>query len=185
MVFCKNLFSVLFLIVMFLQVSCSHSKKSDLDTVSYVDMTKYQGTWFEIARYGNTFQKNCQATRANYTLNENGTVSVLNECKNKEGDVESAEGTAFVEDSQSNAKLSVSFVPFFQRFGLFAGDYWIIELDEMYQYAVVGHPERTYLWILSRTPVLEEGVLSEIKQKLVNKHFYSLERLESTPSWDK
>lgn len=174
---------LLLLFTSILQISCSNSIKSDLQTVSKVDLDRYQGTWYEIAKYENSFQKDCLATRAKYKINENNSVNVINECKNVDGGLNRAEGTALVEDQKSNAKLKVSFVPFLQRFGIFSGDYWIIELDPEYRYAVVGHPERTYLWILSRSPIMDEETLEELKIKITEHHKYSLDKLITTPTW--
>ncbi|HMO18846.1 MAG TPA: lipocalin family protein [Oligoflexia bacterium] len=167
----------------FFQASCTRIVISDLETVSSVDLGLYQGIWYEVAKYENSFQKNCLATRANYSINDNGSLNVLNECINKNGEIDSANGTAFVSDSASNGKLKVSFVPVLQKFGVFSGDYWIIELDTDYQFAIIGHPERKYLWILSRKPEMSNDLLESLKVLLRDKHLYSTERLTKTPPW--
>ena len=121
--------------------------------------------WYEIARYPNNFQRGCVGSRATYTLRDDGNISVLNECYDKafDGKLRFAKGKAWVVDKETNAKLKVSF------FWLFAGDYWIIDLGKDYEYAVVGHPKRKYLWILSRTKemdaVVYEGILSRLQEK--------------------
>ncbi|MEJ2690882.1 MAG: lipocalin family protein [Deltaproteobacteria bacterium] len=132
-----------------------------LETVNYVDLSRYQGTWYEIARYPNRFQQGCQDSRATYTLLNDGKVSVLNECYDeKSGKQRKAKGKAWVIDKKTNAKLKVSF------FWPFSGDYWIIDLGENYEYAVVGHPARKYLWILSREDRMEEDLFQEIAERL-------------------
>lgn len=138
-----------------------------LRTVSQVDISRYLGTWFEIARYPNRFQKGCVASRATYTLRADGNLSVLNECydKAKSGKLRSAQGKAWVVDPSSNAKLKVSF------FWPFSGDYWIIDLGSEYEYAVVGHPQRKYLWILSREETMAEGTYQAILARLADQHY--------------
>lgn len=146
-----------------------------LQVVSYVDIKKYMGTWYEIASYPTSFQEGCFASRATYTLREDGKVGVLNQCHkgSLEGPISSANGKAWVVDPATNAKLKVSF------FWPFSGDYWIIDLGENYEYAVVGHPSRKYLWILSRTPQMDEGLYNRILEKLKNQS-YDVSRLNKT-----
>jgi apolipoprotein D and lipocalin family protein len=133
-----------------------------LETVPHVELARYVGTWYEIASYPQRFQKGCTGTTATYTLRNDGTVEVLNRCARDSlnGRVTVARGRARVVDKQSNAKLKVSF------FWPFWGDYWIIDLGRDYEYAVVGHPSRKYLWILSRTPVLDDAVYDGILERL-------------------
>jgi apolipoprotein D and lipocalin family protein len=136
-----------------------------LETVPKVDLGRYVGTWYEIASYPQRYQEGCTGTTATYTLREDGDIDVLNRCRkgSLDGKEDTAEGKARVVDSRTNAKLEVSF------FGPFWGDYWIIDLGEDYEYAVVGHPSRDYLWILSRTSTMDEttyeGILSRAKAK--------------------
>jgi apolipoprotein D and lipocalin family protein len=153
------------------------------DTVHYVDLERYSGTWYEVARYPNSFQADCEAVRATYTLKSH-KVAVLNECRlgGPDGEVKSAKGTAFVVDKQSQSKLKVSFVPLLRHFGIFAGEYWVLELDSDYRYALVGDSQREYLWILSRTPEIPESVLEEYKFLAKQKGF-DPERLQVTPTW--
>lgn len=133
-----------------------------LTTVAQVDLNRYLGEWYEIARYPNRFQKNCPAGKATYTLRPDGRIAVLNECWDAEYRqvLRSVRGTARVVDRESNAKLRVTF------FWPFSGEYWIIDLDEEYQYAVVGHPERKYLWILSREQTMDGTLYQEILTRL-------------------
>lgn len=135
-------------------------------TVTSVDLGRYQGKWHEIARLPNRFQKQCAGfVTADYSLNADGTIKVLNRCQKKDGSWDEATGKARLVDQVSKAKLEVSFVSLF-GFQLFWGAYWIIELDEAYQWVVVGHPQRKYGWILSRTPVLNDETMHIIKQRL-------------------
>ena len=129
--------------------------KSDLETVAKVELDKYLGKWYEIAHLPAGFQNGCNQTTATYTLLDNGNVSVLNECL-KNGKYKKAKGTAKVVDKLTGAKLKVTF------FWPFYGDYWIIKLGENYDYAVVGTPNRKYLWILSRTPKMDQRLYSEL-----------------------
>ncbi|RME80827.1 MAG: hypothetical protein D6775_15210 [Caldilineae bacterium] len=146
-----------------------------LQTVAKVDLSRYTGTWYEIASYPQRFQKGCTGTTATYTLRDNGEIGVVNRCRkgSLEGEEDSAEGRARVVDTTTNAKLEVTF------FWPFWGDYWIIDLGENYEYAVVGHPSRDYLWILSRTPTMEESVYQGILNRLQTKG-YPLDRLQKT-----
>ncbi|MGB5661484.1 MAG: lipocalin family protein [Thermoanaerobaculia bacterium] len=146
-----------------------------LEAVPEVDLERYLGTWYEIASYPQRFQEGCTGTTATYTLQSDGEIDVLNKCRkgNLDGPEDVAEGRARLVDRETNAKLEVSF------FGPFWGDYWIIDLGPNYDYAVVGHPSRDYLWILSRTPTLDEttydGILSRLEEK-----GYPLEPLRKT-----
>ena len=149
---------------------CTNMKKepsSPLSTVSHVDLNRYMGVWYEIARYPNSFQKGCVGSKATYTLLDDGKVSVLNECYDGSfsGKPRSAKGKAWVVDKETNAKLKVSF------FWFFSGDYWIIDLGRDYEYAVIGHPKRKYLWILSRTKEMDEGVYEGILSLLHDKQY--------------
>jgi apolipoprotein D and lipocalin family protein len=124
---------------------------SALSTVEHVDLKRYMGKWYEIARYPNRFEKACVSdVTANYVLRDDGKVEVVNACRKADGLLKSSKGSAKVVDTQTNAKLKVTF------FWPFYGDYWIIGLDPEYRYAIVSEPKRQYLWILSRTPVMDE-----------------------------
>jgi apolipoprotein D and lipocalin family protein len=146
-----------------------------LQTVFSVDLNRYMGTWYEIAAFPQWFQKGCAASKATYTLREDGDVTVLNQCSDKtlDGKARQAKGKAWVVDSKSNAKLKVRF------FWPFSGAYWIIDLGANYEYAVVGHPNRNYLWILSRTPYMDPAVYEGILGRLKNQH-YDINRLKKT-----
>ena len=147
-----------------------------LEVVPQVDLTRYMGTWYEIARFPHRFQEGCVATKATYTLREDGKVDVLNECRTEsiDGPVRTARGTARVADKKTNAKLKVTF------FWPFHGDYWIIDLGETYEYAVVGHPGRKYLWILSRTPFMDDALYNRIVERLQKDRAYDTSKLMRT-----
>ena len=131
-------------------------------TVDSVDLNKYVGLWYEIAKIPNSFQRNCDHnTTATYKLIEDEKIEVINRCIEKDGSVNEAKGIAKVVDTKTNSKLEVSFVRIF-GISLFWGDYWIIGLDKDYRYAVVGTPTRKYGWILSRSPKLSDEDMGNI-----------------------
>ncbi|MEL6791076.1 MAG: lipocalin family protein [Pseudomonadota bacterium] len=121
-----------------------------LETAANVDLDRYLGKWFEIARLPNRFEKNCEAVTARYDRRKDGKILVVNTCRKGgvDGPADSAIGRAKVVDTTTNAKLKVSF------FGPFWGDYWILDVDPDYRIALVGEPSGKYLWILARTPTL-------------------------------
>ncbi len=127
----------------------------------WVDLNRYAGKWFEIARLPNRFQRACASdTTATYTLRPDGKISVVNQCRQADGTLKSARGTARVASAKGpNTKLKVTF------FWPFYGNYWIIDLDPEYRWAVVGEPGRGYLWVLSRNPRIEEAALAGILER--------------------
>jgi apolipoprotein D and lipocalin family protein len=133
-----------------------------LPVVDKVDLERYLGTWYEIARYPAPFQEGCAATTATYALRDDGDIRVLNRCHvgSPSGELREAEGRARVVDPESNAKLEVTF------FWPFWGDYWVLALDENYRWVLVGEPRRRYLWILSRTPVMAPETYQSILDRL-------------------
>ena len=146
-----------------------------LETVPHVELARYLGTWYEIASYPQRFQKGCTGTTATYTLRADGTIEVLNRCARDSltGRVTVARGRAKVVDKNSNARLKVSF------FWPFWGDYWIIDLDSEYRYAVVGNPSRKYLWILSRTRSMSPLVYAQILERIAAQG-YDVGKLRTT-----
>ena len=146
-----------------------------LVTVPHVDLDRYLGTWYDIASFPQRFQRGCTATTATYTKRPDGQIDVLNRCRrgSLDGKETSARGRARVVDPATNAKLEVSF------FRPFWGDYWIIDLGSNYEYAVVGHPSRDYLWILSRTPTMDGSVYDGIIKRLVAQG-YEVQKLNRT-----
>jgi apolipoprotein D and lipocalin family protein len=153
--------------------------KTSPTTVSFVDLQRYSGLWYEIAKIPNSFQDECAyGTTAEYIINEDGEIKVINKCYEEDGNLDVAYGVANIVDKKTKAKLEVSFVSFL---GIrpFWGDYWIIGLDEEYKYAVIGHPEKKYGWILSRTPSLAKDTLDKINDLLIQQG-YNLENFEFT-----
>lgn len=108
-----------------------------------VELSKYLGTWYEIGRYENRFEKGCSAAQAEYSMRDDGTLRVLNSCV-REGTRDVAEGQAYVVNDSANAKLRVSF------FWPFYGDYWVLDHADDYSWSIVGEPSGRYLWILMR-----------------------------------
>ena len=146
-----------------------------IQTVPHVDLTRYLGTWYEIAAFPQWFQRGCTCTTAQYSLRSDGGIDVLNNCRldSPTGKLKTAKGRAQVVDRATNAKLEVSF------FWPFRGDYWIIDLGPDYEYAVVGHPNRDYLWILARKPAIDDAIYQSIVQRLKTQG-YQVERLVRT-----
>jgi lipocalin len=154
---------VIFLMMLTVK-SFSQTKPSVVGTV---DLQKYSGTWFEIARLPNTFEKNLKCITATYTLRDDGKVTVLNagyriDDPSKKS---SANGVAWNPDKKEPAKLKVRF------FWPFSGDYWIIELDKDYRYVLVGDPSYKYLWILCRDNVMDEATYKKLLQKAVTEGY--------------
>jgi apolipoprotein D and lipocalin family protein len=149
---------------------------SELKTVRHVDVTRYMGTWFEIAKFPQRFEKGLVGITATYSLLPNGKVRVINAGYQGDlnGKLRMANGKAWVVDTGTNAKLKVSF------FWPFAADYWIIELGKDYEHAVVGDASRKYLWILSRTPQMDGSVYKDLLERSRQKGF-DISRLEKNP----
>ncbi|MBN1783335.1 lipocalin family protein [bacterium] len=140
-------------------------------TVDTVDLNRYAGLWYEIAKIPNRFQKQCAGnTTAMYTLREDGGIDVVNRCGKENGDMSEARGVARIADPVTCAKLRVSFVSFL-GWRPFWGNYWIIGLDGDYRWAVVGDPSRKYGWILSRTPQLAEADRHEANRILTEQGY--------------
>ena len=151
-------------------ISCRYasaaSGQPQLLTATKVDLQKYMGKWHEISRLEHNFQKHCIGSHAEYTLRDDGEVEVINRCTDeRDGSPKEAKGRAWSIDPASNSRLKVSF------FWPFRGDYWIIELGEKYDYSVVGSPDRKYLWILAREPVMDEVLYSTIVERLRKQGF--------------
>ena len=142
--------------------------------VEKVDLARYMGTWHEIAKFPNRFQRGCTCTTASYALRPDGRVSVTNRCGTADGQGKESRGWAKVADPVSNAKLKVTFFwPFF-------GDYWILDLDPGYRHVLIGTPNRKYLWILAREPKLEGSTYQALVTKAASLGF-DVSRLERTP----
>lgn len=155
------------LIILFFFMTSTNSQAQTLQTVPNVDLKKYVGKWYEIASYPQRFQKGCHCTTAEYTLSDKGYVIVENRCNRDSvtGKQSYIKGKAFVEKGSGNAKLKVQF------FWPFKAKYWIIDLADDYSYAVVSHPNKKYLWILSRTSKMDDTVYQQIISKLKSNGF--------------
>jgi apolipoprotein D and lipocalin family protein len=152
------------------------SSAQELSVVDSVDILKYAGTWYEIARLPNRFQRDCvRNVTATYEVLDNGEIKVVNRCQKADGDSSTAEGIAHrASRDEPSSKLKVRFAPAFLSFlPMVWGNYWIIDLAPDYSYAVIGEPNREYLWVLARTPKLEENTLQEILGR-IKKQGYDL-----------
>jgi apolipoprotein D and lipocalin family protein len=136
----------------------------ELKTVPFVDLARYQGRWYEIARYPNRFEKKCVGnTTATYKLKPDGTVDVVNQCVTKDKKLYTAKGEAKVVNRSTNSKLKVRFAPSFLSFlPLVWGNYWIIYLDSDYRSVAIGDPKREYFWILARSPQMDRTTYKAI-----------------------
>jgi apolipoprotein D and lipocalin family protein len=130
-----------------------------LQTVASVDLARYAGTWHEMARLPMWFQRHCIDSKAIYTVRPDSKIGVHNECVTDAGGLDQVDGIATIVDTQTNAKLAVTFDNFFARLvgPSRDGNYWILELDPDYRTALVGTQDRRYLWMLSRNPHLDEA----------------------------
>ena len=177
--FLENHVSCLLTVILLVNGCSSIPNKSfpELKVVPYVDIERYLGKWYEIALYPNWFEKGCFRSTAFYEKLENGQIKVTNQCHMNapDGKLNKATGIASIADTKTNAKLKVQF------FWPFKGDYWIIGLDEDYQYAIVSEPDRQYLWILSRSPSMDTQTLESLKAKIREKGF-DLNYLINTPN---
>ena len=159
-----------FAALLFLVCNIFAQEKSlpELTVVPSVDLQKYSGTWYEIARLPNSFQGDCISdVTATYTIDGDELV-VINRCRKQNGEMSEAKGRARrADEDKPNSKLEVRFAPAFLSFLPFVwGDYWIIDLSPDYTYAVIGGPERKYLWILARTKTIPEKTMKEILERV-------------------
>ena len=135
---------------------CASSGDKPPPTTLQVDLQRYQGTWYELARLPMFFQRNCVRSEAHYALREDGRIDVDNRCQEHDGQWNEARGIAEPQQPGSTDKLWVRFDNWFSRLapGLTKGNYWVLYHDPAYRVALVGHPNRKYLWLLSRTPTV-------------------------------
>lgn len=153
------------------------------ETVEQVDLSRYMGRWYEIALLPNFFQRGCaRDTTAEYALRDDGRVAVTNRCVTDSGEVQQVEGVARVAEPETNAKLEVSFFSLFGK-DLFWGDYWVLDLGDDYQYALIGTPTRRWAWILSRDPNPPEAQIQDWLATMADKGFDpgELQRTPQTP----
>jgi apolipoprotein D and lipocalin family protein len=146
------------ILILTVMLSSNGRAQTGPEVVSAVDLNLYKGTWYEIARLPNSFEKNLKCTTANYTLRSDGRITVLNSGVKINGPSKpkTAKGVAWIPDPKSPSKLNVRF------FWPFSGDYWIMALDKDYTYALIGEPARKYLWILCRNRVMDDKVYSTL-----------------------
>ena len=170
----KAIFSSAAMLISLLLAGCV--SRPPLTTVPSVDLGRYSGRWYEIAKYPNFFQRACAGnTTAEYSANTDGSIQVVNQSQGKNGKPMRVSGRATVVSGSQNTKLRVNFG------GPISGAYWIIGLDEkQYSWAVIGHPSRQFLWILSRNPKLPAATYQKILA-LVAERGYDVSRLELTP----
>ena len=169
----RPIFSMLFATFM-LFCSCNrNSQMIDQTTVKELDINRYLGTWYEIARFPHSFEKNLVGVSATYSLRADGKIKVVNQgYKNTlDGDLNVSAGKAKIPNLAEPGKLKVSF------FWIFYADYFVLELDENYQYAMIGSSSDKYFWILCRTPEMEETTYQMLLSK-ARKRGYNLEKLE-------
>ena len=161
--------------------SASAGNSPPLTTVAALEVPRYMGTWYEIAKYPNKFQKKCVAeTRAEYKPMPGGTVQVTNRCKKADGSIDEAVGEARQLGNATSPKLQVRFAPAWLALIPWVwGNYWVIDLDPAYQLAAVSEPSREYLWVLSRTPTVGKEAYDALLARLRAQGF-ELERLERT-----
>ena len=150
-------------------------------TISTLDVPRYMGTWYEIAKFPNRFQAKCTAnTRAQYLAQTDGSVQVLNSCATADGSTIDALGKAIQVGATNSPKLQVRFAPaWLSWLPMVWGDYWVIDLDADYQLAAVSDAKREYLWVLSRTPQVSAKAYDALLQRLKAQHF-DVQKLERT-----
>jgi len=149
----RFVFRLVSLLMLAASASVFAAEVSPVNSVPSLDLPRYLGKWYEIAAFPMYFQRNCIGdTTAEYSLHPDGEINVRNRCRTKDG-YDEANGRAWVKDAAHPARLKVSF------FWPFRSDYWIVGLDADYRWAVVGNPNRKYLWVLSRTPALPKPML--------------------------
>lgn len=158
---------------------------ANLTPIASLDVPRYMGTWYEIAKYPNSFQKQCVAdTRADYSLQPEGRVQVVNRCRQANGDMTEAVGAARQVGDAHSPKLKVRFAPAWLSFiPAVWGDYWVIDLDPAYQLVAVSEPKREYLWVLSRTAKVAPAAYDAMLARLANQGF-DLKRLELSKQSD-
>ncbi len=155
---------ILKFLLIFVLLGCNNVARTQsqiMKTVNNVDLNRYMGTWYEIARFPHSFEKGLVGVTANYTLKKNGKVEVLNQGHKDSlnGKLKRAKGFAKVPNPDEPGRLMVYF------FWPFGGEYLILDLDKNYQYVLVGSSSKKYLWILSRTPQLDEITYNELVAK--------------------
>lgn len=176
-----NLFSPILLLMCIILSGCAYLDQGPIGNTlvpqpaKAVDLQKYLGRWYEIARYEASFQRDCEAVTADYTLQSDGLIKVVNSCRRETLDapLETAEGQAYVVEDSLNAKLRVSF------FWPFYGNYWVLDHGDNYNWVIVGEPSGRYLWLLFRAPHPAEKLQQAVKAR-ATKMGYDLSLLRNT-----
>ncbi len=165
---------LIFTLILSIMIGCA-PRKTTLQAVGYVDLDRYLGKWYEIASYPHRFQRGCHCTTATYTMGSKGHLIIENRClkDGPSGKASVTRGKALVQKGSGNAKLKVQF------FWPIRAHYWIIDLAPDYNRAVVSHPSMNYLWILARTPKMDEIILNQTIDRLVEMGF-DKERIQRT-----
>lgn len=143
------------------------AKFPPLKTVENIDLSRYAGKWYEIARLPQWFQKNCINSTAFYKIRKDNDIDVINTCRIKSihGKLKKAYGKAWIPNSQCNSKLKVQFFLKSLKIPFLAGNYWILDLDKEYQYVLIGDPSRKYLWILARNKEMDDETYNMLISK--------------------
>jgi len=168
-----------------LLAGCASSEMDSLapKTVESVDLKRYQGTWYEQARLPMIFQRNCAQSEAHYTLTPDGNVAVLNRCRDAQGKWQEAKGTASPQVAGKSDKLWVEFDNWVSTLlpGVTKGDYWVLYLGDDYSTALVGNPDRRYLWLLARKPHIDQQVRDEQLSKAQQQGYDTTRLIWRTP----
>ncbi len=168
------------------QTTATPAPLPPVSTIATLDVPRYMGTWYEVAKFPNRFQAKCVAnTRARYLAQTDGSVQVLNSCVTADGSTIDALGRAIQVGATTSPKLQVRFAPaWLSWLPQVWGDYWVIDLDADYQLAAVSDSKREYLWVLSRTPQLNDKAYGALIERLKAQHFevQKLERTVQTPT---
>ena len=163
------------------QTTATPAPLPPVSTIATLDVPRYMGTWYEIAKFPNRFQAKCVAnTRARYLAQTDGSVQVLNSCVTADGSTIDALGRAIQVGATTSPKLQVRFAPaWLSWLPQVWGDYWVIDLDADYQLAAVSDSKREYLWVLSRTPQINDKAYGALMERLKAQHF-EVQKLERT-----
>ena len=164
----KKFFFLIFSLTLLFNGSTHADESRALQAIPSLDVPRYMGRWYEIAKFPNWFQKQCAGdTSAEYQALEGQQVRVTNRCRKADGKIEEAVGLARQIGGPTSAKLKVRFAPRWLSFLPFVwGDYWVVDLDSSYQLVAVSEPKREYLWVLSRTPQVEPARYQALLERL-------------------
>lgn len=164
----KSLSAALFLAGLCCAPALAADAARPLQPIASLSVSRYMGTWYEIAKFPNDFQKKCVGdTTASYTMRDDGRVDVVNRCRTADGKTDAAEGVARQLGAATSPRLKVRFAPAILSFiPMVWGDYWVIDLDEQYQLSAVSEPKREFLWILSRTRQVDPAAYDALLARL-------------------